>query len=597
MSIVKLKKATVLASNNQVEQVVEALQEFGRLHIIEKPNEAQDNIENRNSDNYGQLIDCVNFLEKSERKIKQEKRYQSYDLNEVISKIGALKANIHAEKNHYDHVMHEIKQLEPWGDFELSGLEADIRRTFWFYDLPLASLKKIHRLSLPYQVVNQNHTRIYVVVISEQKPVEDGLPEKSLDLPSESLSALYEKRHNLLLTLDELNVERIHCTKYLDALKSAAYKEENIRQRDNTIRNITSYDEFFSLEAWVPEVNVRDLTALSKKAHFALTLETPKEQDDPPTLLKPNSMFESGSLLAKIYQLPSYYSSDPSIHLYLSFSLFFALILSDVGYASISLLALLVFWKKMSNQKTLKVLRPLLLAMALAASVWGVLVNSFFGYSLIDTNRVAPVVDINNYDLMMFLAVGIGVVHIVIANIVHMRVLTFSDNRWLAKIGWILVSVGAYFSWVFSAHDSAFRMFASMIAIGLIGIFLFSHDSLVEKNVNEKFWLTIKSGFLALCNITKLFGDVLSYMRLFALGLASASLAITFNDLSQSAFDYGGVGLIGGCLIWLIGHSINFILGIMSGVVHGLRLNFIEFYNWSNPGEGYAFVPFMMKEV
>ena len=95
-----------------------------------------------------------------------------------------------------------------------------------------------------------------------------------------------------------------------------------------------------------------------------------------------------------------------------------------------------------------------------------------------------------------------------------------------------------------------------------------------------------------------MFGDVLSYMRLFALGLASASLALTFNDLATQIRDaIPGLGLLLALLLLLLGHAINLGLAIMSGVVHGLRLNFIEFYKWGVPGEGKAFQKFARKEV
>jgi V/A-type H+-transporting ATPase subunit I len=110
--------------------------------------------------------------------------------------------------------------------------------------------------------------------------------------------------------------------------------------------------------------------------------------------------------------------------------------------------------------------------------------------------------------------------------------------------------------------------------------------------------LRLLDGLAALTNITKIFGDVLSYLRLFALGLASASLAITFNQLAvqvQGAFP--GLGLLLGILILILGHSINLGLAIISGFVHGLRLNFIEFFNWGLSEEGYPFRAFAKKEM
>jgi V/A-type H+-transporting ATPase subunit I len=105
-------------------------------------------------------------------------------------------------------------------------------------------------------------------------------------------------------------------------------------------------------------------------------------------------------------------------------------------------------------------------------------------------------------------------------------------------------------------------------------------------------------GLKALTGVMGMFGDVLSYMRLFALGLASASLALTFNGLAMQIKDeVPGLGLLLAILVLLLGHVINLGLSIMSGVVHGLRLNFIEFYKWGMPGEGRAFQKFARKEV
>lgn len=104
-------------------------------------------------------------------------------------------------------------------------------------------------------------------------------------------------------------------------------------------------------------------------------------------------------------------------------------------------------------------------------------------------------------------------------------------------------------------------------------------------------------GLLGLARITNAFGDVLSYLRLFALGLASASLALTFNGLAGDVVEaLPGVGVLFAFFILVIGHAVNLALAIMSGFVHGLRLNVIEFFNWGLPEEGRPFQPFARKE-
>ena len=103
---------------------------------------------------------------------------------------------------------------------------------------------------------------------------------------------------------------------------------------------------------------------------------------------------------------------------------------------------------------------------------------------------------------------------------------------------------------------------------------------------------------MGLTSITKLFGDILSYLRLFALGLASASLAETFNGMATGLqIGRPGLGLLAALLILGFGHAINFVIGIMGGVVHGLRLNYIEFFGWGLSEEGYPFRAFAKREI
>ena len=114
----------------------------------------------------------------------------------------------------------------------------------------------------------------------------------------------------------------------------------------------------------------------------------------------------------------------------------------------------------------------------------------------------------------------------------------------------------------------------------------------------KSLFMRLLEGLMSLTNATKMFGDVLSYLRLFALGLASSSLAVTFNQLAVDVRDgLPGIGMLLGILVLLLGHLINLALGIVSGFVHGLRLNFIEFFSWGVPEEGYPFRAFAKKEI
>ena len=102
-------------------------------------------------------------------------------------------------------------------------------------------------------------------------------------------------------------------------------------------------------------------------------------------------------------------------------------------------------------------------------------------------------------------------------------------------------------------------------------------------------------GVISLAGISKAFGDVLSYLRLFALGLASSQLAVMFNEIAGTTSRLRGVGFLLALLILVFGHSLNLLLAVIGGVVHGLRLNCIEFLGWGLPEEGYSFQAFCRK--
>ena len=133
------------------------------------------------------------------------------------------------------------------------------------------------------------------------------------------------------------------------------------------------------------------------------------------------------------------------------------------------------------------------------------------------------------------------------------------------------------------------------LGLGFAAIFLFSSVRPVHKPTDVI--MRLLGGLQGISGITKIFGDILSYLRLFALGLAGASLSLTFNNLAMQAREVEGTGLLFSLLILLLGHTLNILLCLMSAVVHGLRLNVIEFFNWGLSDEGYPFKAYTKKEI
>jgi len=199
---------------------------------------------------------------------------------------------------------------------------------------------------------------------------------------------------------------------------------------------------------------------------------------------------------------------------------------------------------------------------------------------------------------MMALSLVVGCAHLIVANAASSLHATGLAGK-LKPIGWIVVILGGLF--LFLSHGTQaeqvmWKIGSGLIAGGLMLIILFGSNRQV-KSLSSAL-LRLLGGLGALFDISKIFGDALSYLRLFALGLASASLAITFNQIgSQIGKNIPGLGILLAIIILLAGHALNLLLGIISGFVHGLRLNYIEFFKWAISEEGYPFKAFRKMEV
>ncbi len=336
---------------------------------------------------------------------------------------------------------------------------------------------------------------------------------------------------------------------------------------------------------------------------LAVTLERPSNKDEPPTLLENPERVAGSEALVTFYKTPAYHSWDPSIIAYVSFSLFFAMILADAGYGLILALLTAYLWKRMGKTRAGRRGRNVLATLTGFSIVYGVLCGSFFGVSPPKDSLLGrlDIIDAESQALMMPLTIVVGVIHLSLANLV-MAWQQRGRATALASLGWVAVMAGATCAGVGAfaklnepVADRLTQAGAILLIGGLVAVFLFSSERPLRSLSIKNHVLRVVDGFAGLTGISGLFGDVLSYLRLFALGLSSARLSSTFNDLGASAWDAAGFGVIAAIGIVILGHTLNLLLSLMSGVVHGLRLNCIEFFKWSLPEEGYLFEAFAKK--
>ncbi|MEM6536464.1 MAG: V-type ATP synthase subunit I [Pseudomonadota bacterium] len=602
MSIAPLKYVAVVGRAADKTALLEGLQELGCIHLAPASHGAggEMNAERRSQTGDAEIANAakaLQFLKAAPYRRRQVLTRQDFVFADIVERVLEVKTQLRAANDRRDYLEVRIADVTPWGDikFPADGPPAGLH--FWFYVLPRRASAALEAVAHPWAVVATDDRFAYVVVIADEEPPPDLLPVPRVHLGSQPLRALLEALRETEIEIDDLIAERIALTRYLELMTAELIDEENAVKLRNAEDTTFTDDKLCALEGWAPEDRLEDLERFVAACGLAVHSASPAPDDAPPTLLRQSERRQSGVDLSMFYQVPDYRSWDPTLLLLISFPLFFAMIMADAGYGLLLGIALAMFWRRLGGGPRGRSYRLLGAWIVSATCLYGALVGSYFGVAPPEGTLLAAVnvLSVNDFDVMMKLSIGIGVFHIVIANLCSAFVRRREPDM-LSKIGWIAVCLGGYALYAASGAPYVKTIAILSISIGVAAIFLFSS---VERG--QTLGAHLKRGFdgaQALAGAMTAFGDVLSYMRLFALGLASASLAVTFNQLAANAqAAMPGLGFLAAGLILILGHGLNLALGIVSGVVHGLRLNYIEFFKWGFDEEGYAFTPFSKKRL
>ncbi len=598
MSIKTLKKITLYGLASEKEAVLSGLQEMGCVHLIplaETPAAPEGELSEPRAakEAYSHLLSCP-------VKRREIRRMDAMDTDEVVAKVLANKNQLRAASDARDNLIKRIQEVRPWGDFsfpELNQLD-DIR--LWFYVIPHHDMAALEDIEMPWEVVHRDHKNCYVVLLNKTEPDANLLPVKRSRVGGDSLSSLEHQLEEAEMKVEDIQGERESLTRWLYVLSQIVARKEDTRALEDARRVTLDDDQFFLVSGWLPADEEERASEFVASFAVAATIEDPAPEDSPPTLLENPESVAGGTEAMAFYQLPGYRTWDPSTVVFFSFSLFFAMIMNDAAYCAILGGLVFLFRKKLGASETGIRIRNLAYFMSGIGILWGIGSGSYFGYTPDKETFFGSLhfIDMNNYGAMMKLSIIIGATHIVIANLV-----TAWNNRTrlyvLAPLGWTLAIIGGVTLWLGMTGDLApvwkETLGPALAIVGAALIFLFTSTRPVSSAKDVLF--RIVDGLHALYNISSVFGDILSYMRLFALGLAGASLAVTFNTLAFQVLDsMPGIGVLFCALILIAGHLLNISLSLMGGVVHGLRLNVIEFFKWSLTEEGYPFKPFKKQE-
>ena len=587
MSILPLIRVTIYGLLREKEKVLSDMQEMGCLHLIPGKTSGESSTGPAVSPDARRALA---FLLSCPQRRTQVRSSLGFNEEQVELRALELEHMLHSLRNEKDHLQDRLHNLKPWGEFRLPPIEEIKNQKLWFYLVPHHLMNKVEATGLTWAMVNKDSHFVYVVVISEEEP--GGMPVARTLTGTRPISELTQRLIEVDNEIEDLESERFSLTRWCTLF---AQNLNSIEDRESLRKALNQTEEdtpLFMLDAWAPRERLRALEEYAERQGVAMDVREPNPDEVPPTLLRNPGPVAGGQDLLTFYMTPNYWLSDPSIIIFFSFILFFAIILADAGYALLLGIFLFLIWRGMGTTDSGKRLRILFTAIVAVAAVWGVMVGSYFGKEPEKGSLLAAlkILDLNDYKTMMTLSILMGACHITIANIMVILRKGWSAAS-LPPLGWISMIGGALLMVGGGLSSATGHLGMGLLVAGALAVLLFS-------GVGHPPIPRLLEGLEKLTRITNAFGDVMSYLRLFALALASASLAIAFNDLAKQVHEavIPGMGLILSFFVLVIGHGLNLVLGIMAGVVHGLRLNVIEFLNWSTPEEGYPFRAFAKKE-
>ncbi|SDG44757.1 V/A-type H+-transporting ATPase subunit I [Limimonas halophila] len=594
-----MRKVTLCGPASAKRGLVRGLQDLGCLHVVplNPPGDETAATDGQPSEQDAQR--ALRFLRDAPYRRHQAAETPDTDLGEIVRQVLATKQRRRDLLDQREEIQAQLDALAPWGDFDLPGDDATLGGAqLWFYAVPNRHADTLARIPYAWVEAARSEGARHIVVVTRETPPADMLPVAPVRTNGTGTRALRRELAAIDSELDGLEVERIALTRHIDTIRRGLARAADAAALARTLA--TTHDEtgLFALQAWVPLHRAGELRRRVTAQGMAVRIERPGPQDQPPTLLANAPAAQPGEDLAHFYHVPPARDWDPSGVLLASFALFFAIILSDAGYGAIVLLTAalpLGLWRRGAVGVRM---RRLTAALGVASVGVGVLTGSYFGVtppagSLAGTLNL---VDLTDYTAAMKLAVLIGVLHLALGNA------AWAAAHWprrmaIGRLGWVAATLGGFAAWL--AWDAGSRPGAlaalGVVGLGLLTVIVFQSDRPVRRPVDHL--LRALDGLLGVASVTKLFGDVLSYLRLFALGLATALLAAAFNDIAADVrTSVSGLGVLLAGLVLVAGHGLTFVLAVVSGVVHGLRLDYIEFYGWSLSGEGYPYTPLERTE-
>ena len=573
--IVPMRKATILFKTGDAETTIKSVRSLGLLHV-EHQNRPESREISRLMENVSRIdssLDILNQETGSDKKTQPQEKITG-DWMAVVTHIIELGRYLEELKTSSSHLTSQIKEWEPWGDIDSVQIE-NLNQNGIYLKLCKVPVKEIE--TFPEDVIVKtiftSKDTVSCVAISRRQfecPFVEILP------PKQGLSLLKSQVAENKATLAKTKEEIIYSAIFWDDLSGIRKKLGKEIELQQVISGMGKGGDISYITGYIPSDQEGQLIAEVKSRKWGIMITDPSEDDDVPTLLQnPRWVRMIQPVLNLLGLTPGYQELDISMWFLVFFSLFFGILIGDAGYGLVyiilTLLVMIWFHKKGRLNAEMKTMGSLVCLLGSCAAIWGVLTGTFFGPGWL----VPLVPQLNDANTMESFCFFLGAFQLSIAH-VWRAILKFPSLKVLADVGYICILWTAFFLARTLVLGEPFPSFGLwLVGTGIALVILFTNPQpRVLRGIGEGLG-AIALGFMN--NIT----DVISYVRLFAVGLAGLAISETTNTLA-SGFGDGLVAVMAGVVILIIGHSLNIILGIISVLVHGVRLNVLEFSGHAN---------------
>ena len=604
--ITKMKKLTFLVYHKEYEEFLNSLRELGVVHIVEKQQGAADNTElQENIRLFNRLAATLKLLQNQKHEknavIATEGGTATRGM-QVLDEVDALQTEHGKLSQQLQSYAKEKEVLEVWGNFEPTGIQKlkDAGYIIGFYSCSEGNYKEEWETEYNAMIVNRISSKVFFVTVTKAGQEVD-LDVEQAKLPAYSLSrleALYdtteqaiEGNEKKLVALSETDIPSLKAA--LKELQSQIEFSKVVLSSEQT-----AGDKLMLIEGWAPAFSQVEIEAYLNDAHVYYEITDPMPGDNVPIRLNNKGFFAWFEPICKLYMLPKYNELDLTPFFAPFFMVFFGLCLGDSGYGLFLFLGATAY-RLLAKKVTPSMKSIISLIQVLSASTFfcGLLTGTFFGANIYDLDwpivqRLKHAVLMDNND-MFRLSLILGVIQILFGMVLKAvnQTIQFGFKYAIATIGWIILLVSTAVSALFASSEllsmggTAYKV---VLCISGAMIFLFNTPG---KNIFMNIGLGLWDSYNM---VTGLLGDVLSYVRLFALGLSGGILAGVFNSLAVGMSpDNVIAGPIVMVLIFVIGHAINMFMNVLGAMVHPMRLTFVEFFkNSGYEGGGKEYKPF-----